>query len=177
MAKETKIAGFDSKKFLKTKWAPRMEDVPVPDLSEFFDEGVTPVWKIRGLTGQELGRANEAADRSKSILAAVEAIAGGGDKERAQAVAELLGVAKDTPQDVAKRIQLLVMGSVEPACNPELAVRLCEAFPVEFYQITTAIMKLTGQGQMPGKARPSGETQGSATPSPSATSEGASSTT
>lgn len=166
---------FDDKKFLKTKWAPRIDDVPVPDMRDFFPEGETPVWKVRGLTGQELGRANEAADRSKSIVAAIEAIAGGSDKERAQAVAGLLGVGKDTPQDVAKRIQFLAIGSVEPVCSPELAVRICEVYPVEFYQITTRILQLTGQGQMPGKAQPSGGTQGSETPSPSATPEGDSS--
>ena len=63
---------FDSKKFLKTKFTPRTADVPVPDLREFFSDGTPAVWKVRGLTGHELGRAAEAAERNKSVLAIIE---------------------------------------------------------------------------------------------------------
>ena len=33
------MAGFDLKKFRNAKFEPRFEDVPVPDLKEFFGEG------------------------------------------------------------------------------------------------------------------------------------------
>lgn len=167
---------FDSKKFLKTKWAPRTEDCPVPDLQMFFPEGVKAVWKVRGLTGQELGRANEAAERNKNVGAILERIAGGDSKDKAKAVLELAGVDVKAPDDIAKRIEIITMGSVDPVCPQDLAVRMCEAFPIEFYQITNMILRLTGQGQLPGKQKASGEITESGQASPSDTPEGDSST-
>ena len=66
--------GFDSKKFIKTKFTPRIEEIDVPDLKDFFPAGEKPVWKVRGLTGQELGRANEALDRSKDMASVVNGL-------------------------------------------------------------------------------------------------------
>jgi hypothetical protein len=152
---------FDAKKFNKTKFTHRTEDVPVPDLKEFFPEGEPAVWKVRGLTGQELGRANEAADRNKSIAAILAGLTSGAEKEITEAVKDLVGVGGQTPADISKRLEHLCLGSVEPVCTHELAVRLCETFPVEFFQITNAIVRLTGQGQMPGKVQPSGKTTAS----------------
>jgi hypothetical protein len=166
---------FDAKRFLKTKFTPRTEVVPVPDLRQFFPDGEEAVWKVRGLTGAELGRANEAAARNKNIAAVLEALAGEAAKEKADAVKELLGVGGTTPEDIAKRIEHLVLGSVEPKCTPDLAVRLSEAFPIEFFQITNRVMNLTGQGMLPGKQPPSGATEKSGPPSRSATSGGDSS--
>jgi len=144
---------FDAKKFLKTKWTARAEEVPVPDLAAFFPDGAKPVWKVRGLTGQELGRANEAAERMKNVAAILEGLASGAAKEQTEALKDLLGVGGQTPQDIAKRLEHLVIGSVDPKCTPDLAVRLCETFPVEFFQITNRIVQLTGQGQLPGNSR------------------------
>jgi hypothetical protein len=168
--------GFNSKKFLKTKFAPRTFDVPVPDMKEFFEEGTPAIWKVRGLTGQELGRSNEASSKHKSIVAIIEGITSSSSKENADAVKDLLGLGAATPTDIAKRLEHLCLGSVEPACTLDLAVRICEAYPVEFYQITNKIMELTGQGQVPGKQKPSGVTAESETALPSATPGGDSST-
>jgi hypothetical protein len=167
---------FNTKKFLKTKFVARTFDVPVPDMKDFFEEGAPAIWKVRGLTGQELGRANEAAGKHKSIVAIIEGVMSTSSKDNADAVKDLLGLGTDTPADVAKRMEHICMGSVEPKCPLDLAVRICETFPIEFYQITNKIMELTGQGQVPGKPKPSGGTQASGTALPSATPEGDSST-
>jgi hypothetical protein len=167
---------FDSKKFLKTKFTPRTESVPVPDLQAFFPEKAKAVWTVRGLTGQELGRAAEAAERNKNVASLLEALVSAEAKEKAEAVKELLGVGGGVPQDIAKRLEHLVLGSVDPPCTLDLAVRLCESFPVEFYQLTNAIIQLTGRGQMPGKQQPSGGTAKSEPASPSDTPGGDSST-
>lgn len=167
---------FDVKKFNKTKFVHRTEDIPVPDMKDFFPEGESPVWKVRGLTGQELGRANEAADRNKNIAAILAGLTSGSGKEIADAVKDLVGVGGNTPADIAKRLEHICMGSVDPVCTHDLAVRICEAFPVEFFQITNAIVRLTGQGQVPGKVPPSGVTGASAPPSPYVTPGGGSST-
>ena len=167
---------FDSKKFLKTKFSPRTEEVSVPDLQAFFREGERAVWTVRGLTGQELGRANEAAERNRNIAAILEGLASETAKEKAEAVKELLGIGGAAPQDIAKRLEQLTIGSVDPPCTPDLAVRLCEAFPIEFFQLTNKIMELTGRGQLPGKAQPSGVMEKSGPVSPSVTPGGDSST-
>jgi len=176
MTTEKKVTGFDAKKFLKTKWTPRTEEVPVPDLAAFFPDGAKAAWKVRGLTGHELGRSNEAAERNRNVAAILEGLASGAAKEQTEAVKELLGVGGSTPQDIAKRLEHLVLGSVDPPCTPDLAIRLCETFPVEFFQLTNRIVQLTGQGQLPGKQPPSGETPKSAPASPSDTPGGDSST-
>ncbi|GAF96882.1 unnamed protein product [marine sediment metagenome] len=150
--------GFDSKGFMNTKFQPREASVPVPDLKEFFEEGDKPEWKVRGLTGQELGRTNEAAERNRNIAAILEGLVAPGSHEKIESVRQLLGVGNETPQDIARRLEMLTVGSVEPPCDIELALKLCTVFPIEFYQITTKIVGLTGKGHMPGKAQPSGKT-------------------
>jgi len=149
---------FDPKKFTKTKFEPRTESVPVPDLKEFFDKKEKPVWKVRGLTGTELGRANESAERNKNIAAVIEGLLAASARKKTDSMRKLLGIDDSTPPDIAKRIDMLVAGSIEPVCDLDLALKLCEAFPVEFFQITTKILELTGKGHMPGKPRPSGKT-------------------
>ena len=166
---------FDSKKFLKTKFAPRTEEVPVPDLASFFPEGAKPIWKVRGLTGHELGRAAEASDRNKTISAILEGLTAEAAKEKAEALKDLLGIGGKTPADIAKRLEHITIASMDPVCTRDLAVRICEVFPVEFYMITNKIMELTGRGQMPGKQPPSGVTEKSEPASPSAIPEGDSS--
>jgi hypothetical protein len=166
---------FDTKQFLKTKFSPRTFAFPVPEMRAFFSAGEDPVWKVRGLTGHELGRAAEAADKHKTIVALLEGLTADSSKDKADAVKTLLGLGGDTPADIAKRLEHLAVGSVDPKCPQDLAVRICETFPVEFYQLTNKIYELTGQGQVPGKLPPSGEMAGSGTASPSATPGGDSS--
>lgn len=164
--------GFDAKKFQKAKFIPRIEDVPVPDLQAFFPEGEKAVWKVRGLTGQELGRANEAAERNANMAAILAGLTSRSDREVQDAVKQLVGIAGNTPTDISKRLEHLILGSVDPKCTNDLAVRLCETYPIEFYTITNTIVRLTGQGQMPGKQPPSGETGTSVPASPSVMPEG-----
>jgi hypothetical protein len=121
-----------------------------------------------------VGRSAEAAGRNKNIAAILEGLMSPEAKEKSLAVKELLGVGDAVPDDIAKRLEHLALGSVDPPCPLDLAVRLCTSFPIEFYTLTNKIMELTGKGQVPGKQPPSGEIQKSAPASPSDTPEGAS---
>lgn len=168
--------GFDAKEFLRTKWTPRTEDVPVPDLKDFFPEGEKLLWKVRGLTGVELGRVAEAAERNKNVETIIEMVGSEYSKEKIAAIKEMLGLGGSVPQDVAKRLEYLVIGSVDPKCTLDLAVRICEVRALDFYRLTNSIKDLSGQGHVPGKQPPSGETPKSAPASPSATPGGVSST-
>jgi hypothetical protein len=151
---------FDSKAFLRTKFERRTGEVPIEALKEFFEKGERPVWKVQSLTGQELGAANAAAERSQNLSAIVEAVQGR-YKDKVKAFKGMLGLTDDMPVDVAKRIEMILVGSVEPDLQNEggldLALKILEAFPIEFYLITNEITKLTGQGHIVGKPRPSGK--------------------
>jgi hypothetical protein len=153
---------FDTKSFLKAKMVPRTEDVAVPDMAAFFPEGEKPFWTVRGLTGQELGRANEAAAKNKVIGATLDAISNLSAKEQVQEIKKSLGIGGGVTDDVAKRIEYLTLGSVKPAITQDVAVKLCETFPAEFYELTNAIVRLTGKGHEAKKSKPSGETTESA---------------
>jgi hypothetical protein len=151
---------FNVAKFQKTKFVPVIEEVSVPDLQEFFDEGEKAVWKVRGLTGQEMGRANEIAERNKNISAIVDGLVAGGQKEKTDAIKNMLGLDQlNVPDDIAKRIAYLQYGSVDPVCTEDMAVKLCTVKGIEFYLLTNTIIKLTGVGQTVGKQKPCGETQ------------------
>lgn len=169
------MGGFNSKLFLKTKFTPREADVPVPEMRDFFPEGAAAVWRVRGLTGQELGMAAEAGDRNKSIAAILEGLTASSGKDKAEAVKELLGIGGTTPADVSKRFEHMILGSVDPKVTLDIVVRICEVFPIEFFQITNKIIELTGRGQEPGKPKPSGRTEELGQRSLSVTPEGGSS--
>ena len=124
----------------------RTEDIPVPDLLAFFLDNEPAVWTVRGLAGQELGRANEAAAKNKLVAATMDALAGMSAREQIEEIKNALGLGGNVPDDIAKRIEYLTAGSVKPAITQEVAVKLCETYPIEFYELTNAIIRLTGQG-------------------------------
>lgn len=136
---------FKKNEFEKAKMEFRTEDISVPAMAEWF-EGA-PVWKVRGLSGNELGRCNEMADSRKNLTEILQ---------------DLLVKKKDetptdyVPQEVAKRIEYLMVGSVDPVCDLDMATKLNEVFPIEFRILTGKIIELTGQGQVVGKQTPSG---------------------
>lgn len=151
---------FDSKRFAREKFEPRTESVPVPALADWFGEGEAAEWKVRGITGNESARINEAATKARATgdLAAALASAAG-SKERIDGILTAAGLptdAKQTPEDMVRRLEMLVIGSVEPAIDLPVALQLAKAFPFEFFQLTTRIIALTGLGHIPGKPKPSG---------------------
>ena len=149
--------GFNKDIFIHEKFIPREEEIPVPDLKDFFDEGESPVWKVRGLTGVEVARSNEAMERNKNIGAILEGLIARDQREKVESVKKLIGIDEKVPNDIAKRIELLILGSIEPKIDTQIAVKLCKVFPVEFYEITNKITLLTGRGHVPGKQKASGE--------------------
>ncbi len=154
---------FDAKGFLSAKFEARTEAVEVPALAPWFPAGTapTPVMVVRGLTGQELARVREAAEQHRGIGKMQEALVGGSDKEKIAAVRQVMGIGDELPEDFAKRVEMLVVASVEPKLNLEAVLKLATAFPVEFYTLTNTIKELTGLGHtVPGKPAPSTATAG-----------------
>lgn len=137
---------FDIDRFERAKFAPRQQSVKLDAeaLAGFFGEGESPEWIVRGLSASEMTRAMDAASRQKSVEAVVRAISAGGDQ--VQAVRQALGLTADTPGEVAKRLEMLVMGCVSPKLQLPSAVTLAEHFTIEFLQLTNTITELTGKG-------------------------------
>lgn len=160
---------FDAKAFLSEKFEPRVVEVQVPDLKPWFDDGAKPVWKVRGLTGDELGRVNEAVERYKNINALVSGLVGQDPVQKAAAIKEALGVGDKSPASVVRELEMVVLGSVDPPADMALAIKLKDNFPIEFKQIARAILEATGKGRIPGKSKASGQTEGCEQASPSAT--------
>jgi len=136
---------FNPDKFERAKFEPRTRQIPVPALADFFDEDSEPVWTVRGLTANELHRSIDAGHTQKTLGKILESIAANGAGV-ADARKALGFIGKDTPGEVAKRLEMMVQGSVEPQMPLPLAVKLAENFPIEFYQITNEITELTGLG-------------------------------
>jgi len=135
---------FDLDRFERAKFEPRRAKVAVEALAGFFPDGEPAVWEVRGLNTNELHRAIEASRRQGNIEAVVRAIASNGDQ--AAAVRKAIGLTADTPAEIAKRLELLVMGSVAPTIELPVAVKLAESFPIEFLSLTNEITELTGRG-------------------------------
>ena len=79
----------------------------------------------------------------KSIDNVIEALT---NNDQAQAVREMIGLTKGSPAEIVKRLEMLVLGSVVPKIELPLAVKLAEAFPIEFLTLTNKITALTGMG-------------------------------
>lgn len=150
---------FDSRRFMRDAFAPRAERVSVPALRSWFDADGPPEWEVRGLTGEELAKCNE-IQQQLNIAAAIAAVAT--EREKIAEIKSLLGISDRIPDDLAKRMEMLHTASVNPEISLDVSVKLAETFPIEFYQLTNTIIRLTGMGKLPGKPSASGEIQKSA---------------
>ncbi len=149
--------GFDAKAFTKQSFEPRLVEVQVPDLAPWFGKDEKPVWKVRGLTGTELGFVNEAEQKYKDVAGLVKKLMSGSAKDKIDAVCESLGASSEKePAEVIRGMEMLRLGSVEPEVDLPLAIKLNRTFPGEFRLLVKAITTATLQGHVPGKPKASG---------------------
>ena len=144
-------ADMDIERFLKSKFTPRSEFIPLPMLSQYFPEGCDRIGvEVVGLDGIEYSRIQAGGRKELQRLAFDLLSAQGGDL--AEAVKKYLGVG-ESPEYIEKMICLLEAGIVYPVLKPDqklrFAAKLCRAFPTQFTQIANRIMELTGAGQQP----------------------------
>ena len=159
---------FEIKKFMQEKFQPQTKDVPITNktLAGYFSNG-NNVWKIRGLTARELTRTREAGEKYDNLKDILNAIATGNKNEKSDGWSELINFGADVPQDFAKRIETVLIGSVDPALEDkgskinerEFVLKFSQFFPVEFFDLSNKIYELTGIGGVPGKPKPSGKIQ------------------
>lgn len=148
---------FDMGKFMAERFEPRISAVPVPELKGWFDKGDELVWTVRGLTGIEIAKASEVAAKRSLSTAILEGLLTMKAKDVKEAVEKLIGRGDEIPEETAKRIEHLVIASVEPKCDEDLAIRINKVYPTVFLQLTNQILLLSGQGMTPGKSKPSGK--------------------
>ena len=151
--------GFDLVKFDQAQFKERTIEVKVPELSDFFDKDEKQIWIVRGLTGHELAKVNEAVRANKDIDSILSGIMSGIHTEKIDAIRESLGLTDDTPGDLVRRIAALRAASVEPVISQEISVKLADSFPTTFFLLTNKIFELTGEGKTLGESKASGETQ------------------
>ena len=106
-----------------------------------------------------MGRANEVANKNDNTKAVLEAVLSANSAEVKKAVSEITGRGDSVPMDMAKRIEYLQTGSVEPTCNLDLALKIFKEKPYVFLELTNVISELTSIGSQPGKPKPSGKTK------------------
>jgi hypothetical protein len=143
--------GFNTDRFEQTTFSAREATVELPELAGFFDDGEPPRFRVRGLEGEEMARVFTAVKTNADLAGMVEAIAAGEAAEKIAALRQSLGIGDKVPDEVAKRIEQLVIGSVEPKLPRSVVVKLCRVYPVEFWQLTNKIAELTGLGSVPGE--------------------------
>ena len=146
---------FDIEKFETATLTHRVSSIKVPAMKEFFDGA--PEWEIRGLSGEEVAKVNEAVKLNANLAGLIEGFASGETGEKITAIKESLGITEEVPHETVRRIALLKVGSVNPECSQSVCVKVAEGFPVQFYEITTKILELTGMGSTVGEQNASGQ--------------------
>lgn len=173
--------GFDAKAFEGAPIVARTADVPVPGLVDWFDIDdeqhkkldslhgkaqqnyaveIGVAWKVRGLSDDEFERAAENARGNRSRLGEVFAAMAQLGADDADKLKDQVGANEGVSQQTALRAEHLLLGSVEPEINIHIAYKLGRTFPIEFRQLSTKILELSGLGGVDEKKlRPSGETK------------------
>ncbi len=154
--------GFDVQGFARATWVHRTQEVPVPELADYFAPGDPPVFIVRGLSADELYKIRSAASRHKVLEGIAEGLAEGSKSGAARAIASALGGAETLDPATPRAMETLIAGCVEPPCDLDLARLLESKHGLIFMRLSDAIMTLTGQGgEVEKKAAPSGKTKAS----------------
>ena len=165
------MSDFDLAAFRKAKFQQREQDVPLSGLTAagfggYDGEGddATPkpvVFRVRGLTSQELAKAEQESDNSQLMAKVAERLAGS-ESEKVQALIDGLGLGDDTPRALTKKLMHVQMAVVSQDLKLQDVVRIADAFPTDFLELSNQIYNLTGKGKVAQvKRKPSGKTTAS----------------
>ena len=154
--------GFNADAFRQADLQPRTIEVPTPELKQWFDEGASPVFVVRGLTGEEFYLVRDAVNRRRDIQAIASQLMSGDGEAIAAAIEEFYG---SVPEEFARRVEIVIHGTVDPDLNRDMAMKLFKNFPSSAHVIAESILRATGEGATVGESSGSGETPASATTS------------
>jgi hypothetical protein len=136
-------------KFRQASLKRRTLAVPVPSMSDFFDDGQKPEIIVHGLTGDEVAQARLRVKQNAAIGEILSKIAGEKASEKIEGIQQALGLSDEVPDDTVYRIAVLEFGVDSIELNQEDCVKINAAFPEAFYSLTSKIIELTGLGQVP----------------------------
>lgn len=154
--------GFDLNRFTSAGLTLRTAEVKTPMLKDFFGEGEEAVFKVRGLTGEEWYAMRQAIADRRDTKALAEKILSGAGEAIAQAIGDIYA---DVPEELARRINLVVAGCVEPKLDLPAAVKLFKFYAPQAHLISEEIFRLSGEGATLGESKGCGEIPASATTS------------
>lgn len=147
--------GFNADSFAQAALAPRTREVPVLELADWFEgrnaeaRKAAAVFRVRGLTSDELARAKDAHAmhlRKLGLLQALGDEAPDPAKIATEARSAILGGVDDKHSQVAMRQEMLRWGVIDPTLNEETAAKIAQHFPLVLYRLSDAINDLTGRG-------------------------------
>ena len=154
---------FKMKEFMKVKFEPRIKNVPVKSngMAGFFADGEKKEFQVRSLTGEEMAVCNEAQTKNKNMNVLIAAIAGGLSLDKVKDVRLGLGLSEEInlTEDLARRIELLRIGCVDPELDTEASVKIFRVAAVDGYELSNQILQLSQQGMIPGGPKASGKKQ------------------
>jgi hypothetical protein len=127
------------------------------------------VFKVRKLNDVELAQINDAVQRNRSREKIAEALLSPDMDEFVEGLKERLQIGDAVPDTVARQIEMLRLGVVEPKMELEDCIRFSAAWPVDAVLLCARINNLTGLGSSLGKPESCTKTRPSASPSPSVT--------
>ena len=164
--------GFDVKRFMSAKFEDRLGEVKAPQLRTFFGEGEEPVFKVRGLTGEEIAHVRKAMKTAVDQEELVRQLMSQNARSKAGAIMEELGLAGDSvPEEYVRHIELIRRGSVDPDLmnDRDVIVKIGREGATTFWALGDKILSLTGLGRLVlGESNASGATQESNSSSPCA---------
>jgi hypothetical protein len=141
---------FNVAAFEKATFEPRKREVSLKDtpLAGFFPKGEEPVIVVKGLTATENAIANNFKAKDTNVAAMVEALVSAmTTREKAEELKKAIGFNdEDTPQDVAKRMELIRLGAVEPRLDYSAIAKMGEVSVAIFYKLSNTVMELTALG-------------------------------
>lgn len=152
---------FDFGKYKAQDWQPRTEEVPVPELKEFFGEDENPVWVVRNLTSFEMEKARENVRRNgKALSDLLSAFAYSTDSNSQGGIVEDIRnqIDDQVPGALVLKYELVLAGSVSPKVEDKSDLITLGTNHMEVLdRLADTILKLNGQGATPGKQKPCGD--------------------
>ncbi|WP_235199974.1 hypothetical protein [Pseudomonas monteilii] len=145
--------GFDISAFNKAKMEHATATVDVPTLQPFFFGDAKAKWTVRGMTHTELCRMRETKQNDKLLNTAIAAVAGN-EEDKQKLIKEIVGDVDGVHESTRRSIEQLVMCSVEPKIDRQVAVRLSQFYPAEFQTLSDKIFELSQDGPVVAKKKP-----------------------
>jgi len=156
------VMPFNIAEFQNQKIIHRTGEVAVERLAKYFPEGEKPVWKVRGLSGEEMARVGDDVSSNANIGTPKDNPLG---NELADVIKRITGKGENVPDSHVHKMAMVEYGSVDPKVSRQDVVKLAAVSVIDFLAIFTKIAELTTMGTVTEeKLKPSTETTESGTP-------------